>query len=86
MQLILTPEIEQLAQQLATAGEYPSIQDVIRDGLLVLQDLQEQEQKNLVELRMELAIGLAQADQGRLAPLDPQATLARVRQRRAAKR
>ena len=85
MQVVLTPELERLAQQLATEGEYPSIQEVIRDGLMLLRDQQDDDQKHLRELRDALAIGIAQADQGKLGLLDPQATLVRIRQNQAAK-
>jgi plasmid stability protein len=37
----------------------------------------------LEELRREIAIGVDQADAGNVAPLDAQATLARIRKRRA---
>jgi antitoxin ParD1/3/4 len=82
MQVVLTPELERLAQQLATEGEYPSIQEVIRDGLMLLRDQQDEDQKHLRQLRDALAVGITQADQGKVGPLDPKGTLDRVRARR----
>ncbi len=62
-------------------GRYASEDDVIEEALRLLED--RDDQGKLAELRREIAIGIAQADRGELAPFDPHATLARIRSRQA---
>lgn len=63
---------------------YPTANDVIQQGLLLLRERDEAHQQQLEELRREIAIGVDEADQGKLAPLDAKAILQQVRNARAA--
>jgi len=84
MNVILPAELEQLVNQLIASGPYQSAEEVIRDGVFLLQE-REDEQRLLAELRHEISLGVEQADQGKLAPMDAMRILAEVRQRRAAR-
>src|SRR5438105_1968467 len=81
MNVSLTPELESFVNQKVASGLYPTASDVIRDGLRLLQEHEEQQWK-LDELRQEVAIGVAEADRGETAPLSAAEILAEVSQSR----
>jgi antitoxin ParD1/3/4 len=81
MNVSLTPELEQFIAQQVQSGMYQTPSDVIREGLRLLRERDELRQKQREELRREIAFGMEQADQGKVASLNAQATLARVRKR-----
>jgi antitoxin ParD1/3/4 len=78
----LTAELEQFVNQRVESGKYQTASEVIRDGLRLLLEREELHQMKLDELRREIAIGLEQADQGSVAPLNAKETLARLRKKR----
>ena len=82
MNISLTPELEQFVNQKVESGKYQTASEVIRDGLRLLLEREELHQKKLDELRREIAIGIEQADQGKVATLNAKETLARVRKER----
>jgi antitoxin ParD1/3/4 len=82
MNVSLTPELEQFVNQRVESGKYQTASEVIRDGLRLLLEREELHQKKLDELRRDIAIGIEQADQGKVAPLNAKETLARVRKKR----
>ena len=84
MNVSLTPELAEYVTRKVASGMYQTASEVIREGLRLLRERDEMYQHNLDELRKEIAVGLEQAEQGKVAPLKPQETLARVRQKRAA--
>ncbi len=83
MNVSLTPELEQLVQQKVKSGRYLSASEVVREALRLLQEQDQLRELRLQELRKFVAVGIEQADRGELAPLDVDATLARVRSRKA---
>jgi antitoxin ParD1/3/4 len=84
LQVSLTPELEQLVAAKVASGTYQTPVEVIREGLRLLQERDEQEQK-LEALRRDIDVGIEEAGQGLVAPLDARATLENIRQRRQAR-
>jgi antitoxin ParD1/3/4 len=83
MNVTLPEEMADYIGRKVSSGEYPSPTDVIGDALRLLRERDEEKSK-LEELRREIAVGLNEADQGKVAPLNARETLTRVRERRAA--
>jgi len=83
MNVSLTPELEKLVQEKVKSGRYLSASEVVREALRLLQEQDQLRELRLEELRKFVAVGVEQADRGQLAPLDVDATLARVRSRKA---
>ena len=83
MNVSLTPELEQLIHQKVKSGRYLSASEVVREALRLLQEQDQLRELKLDELRKFVAVGIEQADRGEVAPLDVDATLARVRSRKA---
>jgi antitoxin ParD1/3/4 len=83
MNVSLTPELEQFVSQKVASGRYQTSSEVIRDGLRLLLEREELHKRKLEELRRDVAAGIAEADQGKVAPLKAGETLARVRNARA---
>ncbi len=84
MNVSLTPELEKLVHSKVESGLYLSASEVVREALRLLEEKDKIQAMRLEELRREIRIGIEQADRGEVAPLDIDATLARVRERRKA--
>jgi antitoxin ParD1/3/4 len=82
MNISLTPELEQFVAQKVESGLYQTASEVVREGLRLLRERDDLHQRKLEELRKEIAIGIEQADQGKVAPLNAKETLARIRKKR----
>jgi antitoxin ParD1/3/4 len=80
MNVSLTKEFENYVSQKVDSGLYQSASEVIRDGLRLMKERDELHLSKLAELRREIALGVNQADQGRVRTFD-EGTLARVKQR-----
>ena len=83
MNVSLTPELEQLIHHKVKSGRYLSASEVVREALRLLQEQDQLRELKLDGLRKFVAVGIDQADRGELAPLDVDATLARVRSRKS---
>jgi antitoxin ParD1/3/4 len=84
MNVSLTPELEAYVAKKVESGLYQTASEVIREGLRLLRERDDLRQLTLDELRREIAVGIAEAEQGKVAPLDARATLSRVRQQQSA--
>ena len=84
MDVSLTPELERLIHKKVETGHYLSASEVVQEALRLLEERDKLQALKFEELRQEIQIGIDQADQGRVAPLDVQGTLAKVRSRRKA--
>jgi antitoxin ParD1/3/4 len=84
MNVSLTPELENLVHSKVDSGLYLSASEVVREALRLLEERDKIQAMRMDELRREIRIGIEQADRGEVAPLDIDATLARVRTRRKA--
>ena len=67
MDLTLSPEHQQLVQELVESGAYASAGDVLGQALSLLRQ-RDEENERLNELRREIALGLDDVKQGRLVP------------------
>lgn len=81
MTITLPPELQDFVNRKVESGSYSSAEDVVRDALNVLRDQDRDCQITIDQLRSELAIGIAQADAGQLAPMDMDEIMAEVRKR-----
>jgi len=70
MNVSLTPELEQLVSDKVKSGLYNSASEVVREALRLLNEQDALKAYRLQELRREIAVGIAQADRGDVAPLD----------------
>jgi antitoxin ParD1/3/4 len=86
MNVSLTRELEEFVNRKVESGKYQTASEVIRDGLRLLLQREELHEQKLQELRREIAIGIEQADQGRVGPLNAKETLAKVRKKRQSRK
>ncbi len=78
MNISLTRELEHYVMQKVASGLYQTASEVVRESLRLLRH-----QEKLEALRNEIAVGIAEADASKTAPLNARETLARVRKERA---
>ena len=83
MNVSLTPELAELVRGKVQSGLYPSESEVVRQALRLLEARDRLQEQSLQELKAFIAVGIEQADRGEVAPLDLDATFARVRARNA---
>jgi antitoxin ParD1/3/4 len=82
MNVSLTPELEEFVVQKVQSGLYQTASEVVRDGLRLLLERDELHRQRLEELRREIAAGIEEIEQGKVAPFHAHETLARVRKKR----
>ncbi len=68
MNVSLTPELAQFVQQKVDEGLYSTASEVVRDGLRLLTEREEERQAKLVALRQAVGEGVAELTQGRGVP------------------
>jgi putative addiction module CopG family antidote len=73
-----TQTLEDFIRRKVESGEFRSPNEVVSKGLRLLRCLEE-EQEKLASLRRDIALGIEQADQGKVAVLDVKQTLHRIR-------
>ena len=66
MDISLTSDLAEFVNRKVASGVYSSASDVVRDGLQLLRERDEQSEQRLEQLRRDIALGAEQADQGRL--------------------
>jgi antitoxin ParD1/3/4 len=66
MDVLLTPDLERYVQGQVDSGQYPTASEVIREGLRLLKERDQQ----LQELRREIQIGIDQAARGEVSRFD----------------
>lgn len=64
MNVSLTAELESWIQRKVKEGLYKSASEVVREGLRLLLERDEQRQRMIEELRREVALGIEQLDRG----------------------
>ena len=69
MNVTLTPELEQIVAERLRSGLYQSVNEVIRDGLLLLGAEDERARKH-EELKREIQKGIDSLDRGEGKPLN----------------
>ena len=81
MNVSLTPELERLVNQKVQSGMYSSAREVVSEALHLLQVWDELRQQKLEQLRKDIAIGIAQAERGEVAPLNLEEMKRRLKRR-----
>jgi antitoxin ParD1/3/4 len=84
MNISLTRELEEFVAKKVESGLYQTASEVVREGLRLLRERDDLTRTKLDELRKAIVLGIEQADQGKVAPLNAEETLARVRKKREA--
>lgn len=69
MNVSLTAQLESWIHCKVKEGLYKSASEVVRDGLRLLVERDEQRQRMIEELRRELTLGIEQLDRGASRPL-----------------
>ena len=64
MNISLTPHFERLVHSKISSGRFQSASEVVREGLRLLEERDEDRRKTLSEVREKLAIGYAQLQRG----------------------
>jgi putative addiction module CopG family antidote len=82
MTIILPPELERFVAHQVARGSYQSPVDVVRAGLELLREQQDDDYR-AEDLRREIHVGIAEAGRGELQPFDPVGSLTEVRRRKA---
>lgn len=77
MQIVLTPELENLVQRQLASGKYQNAIEVILAGVLLLDEREDIYQGRLQELQQEAQIGWEAAQRGEL--IDGTTAMAQVR-------
>lgn len=77
MSVSLPPDLEKFVRQELASGEYASEEEILQEGLRLLQD----RKQRLEQLRSDIQVGLDQLDRGEGAPLDMEAIKAKVADR-----
>jgi antitoxin ParD1/3/4 len=73
----LTPDLDDAIQRRIASGRYASLSEVIRAALRVLERDEEERERKLAALDAAIARGIADAEAGRVMPLDD--AFARIR-------
>lgn len=79
MTVTLTPELERFVREEVESGEYASNSEVMRAALRAWREQRETKERRLKALDDAIARGIADADAGRVMPLDEAMT--RLRQK-----
>ncbi len=85
MNVSLTPELEAMVAEKVKSGLYNSASEVVREGLRLVVEQDQLKQIRLENLRNEVQVGIDQADQGHVSPLDVELLKAQARKRRDGK-
>jgi len=64
MNISLTPELDNWVHKKVKSGFYNSASEVVREGLRILKEREQQKETLLKELRAELRLGTEQVDNG----------------------
>jgi antitoxin ParD1/3/4 len=79
--ITLKPDLEKLVQESVLSGAYRSPEEVVLAGLNLLN----QREQKLAALRVDLQIGIDQAEKGEIAPLDMEKLIGELVQNHAQK-
>jgi antitoxin ParD1/3/4 len=81
MEFAVSPDLERLVREKVESGHYGSTDEVLREALQLLDDRDRLRAWKLEELRKDVALGIQQAEQGLVEPLDMDAIRAKVAER-----
>ena len=78
MNISLTPELEQYVMGKVESGTFNTPSEVIREGLRLLKEREERQQRRLIELRGAIQVGIDQAARAEFSEFN-ETTLEEVR-------
>lgn len=81
MDVTLSPDLAELVNQKIASGMYRSADEVVREGLRLLQEHDDLQRIKLEELRRDVRQGYEQARRGESKPFDVEAIKAEGRER-----
>jgi len=81
MNVSLPSAMEKMVDERVRSGMYSSASEVVREALRLLKERDELRRQQLEQLRKDIAIGVAQADRGEVAPLNLEGMKRRLRKR-----
>jgi putative addiction module CopG family antidote len=67
----LSPRLETFVREQVEGGRYNNVSEVVRDGLRLLEQRQQEDAAKLDALRRAVATGVADIDEGRFTVIDP---------------
>ena len=70
MNISLTKELEEVVEQRVRSGRYGSASEVVRDALRLLEERDRLRELRFMELKRDVAAGVAELDRGETTPLD----------------
>jgi antitoxin ParD1/3/4 len=79
MNVNLGPVLDKFVSQMLDSGLYQSQSEILREGLRLLKEREEEKQLRLAEFRKQIALGGKQADRGELVNGDQ--VFAQIRRR-----
>jgi antitoxin ParD1/3/4 len=80
MNVALSSLLEEVINRKVASGLYGSATEVISDALWLMEERDRLYEARLQQLREDVAVGLTQADEGCLVPLDVEAIRSKARQ------
>lgn len=75
--IALTPHFDRFVQSKVESGRYQSASEVVRDGLRLLEEREEQRQQSVGRMRNEIEVGWQQSEHGEV--VDGPAVFAEIR-------
>ncbi len=85
LQLNLPPDLEAIVTDRVKSGSYPTVDEVVRSALYLLEDHEKLRQLKLDRLRADLAIAREQSECGEVAEMDVEQTIRQGHRRLAMK-
>src|SRR5437879_3898232 len=82
--IALTPHFDRFVQSKVESGRYESASEVVRDGLRLLEEREEQRQQSLGQVRQDIELGWEQSQRGEV--VDGPAVFAEIRKMSRSKR
>lgn len=74
----LSPRLEAFVREQVNAGRYNNVSEVVRDGLRLLEQRQQEDAAKLKALRRAVAAGVADIDEGNFTMVEPRDIVAVV--------
>ena len=62
--VVLTPQLGDFLDELMASGDYQSVSEVFRTGLLLVKKERERDAAELAEIQTRIAVGIDQLDRG----------------------
>src|SRR3989442_884463 len=82
--IALTPHLDRFVQAKVSSGRYQTASEVVRDGLRLLEEREEERRSSLRGLRRDIEVGWQQSERGEL--VDGSAVFAEIRKLSKARR